>query len=121
MRLHEILTITEAQVYKIPDQSLLDHEVRVAFGADLMSDVLRYNVAQGLLITGLINPQIVRTAEMADATAILIVRGKKPLPETSELAEQVGVPILGTHLTMFETCARLYLAGLQAAGHDELA
>jgi len=66
-------------------------EVRVAFGADLMSDVLRYDVSQGLLITGLINPQIVRTAEMADATAILMVRGKIPQPETCKLAEQVGI------------------------------
>jgi hypothetical protein len=84
-----------------------------------MSDVLRYEVAQGLLLTGLINPQIVRTAEMADAVAILMVRGNKPLPETVEVARQVGIPILGTELTMFETCGRLYGAGLPAARrHD---
>lgn len=121
MRLHEVLTVTQAQVYEIPHQSVLDREVRVAFGADLMSDVLRYDVAQGLLITGLVNPQIVRTAEIADAAAILMVRGKTPLPETSKLAEQVGIPILGTKWTMFETCGRLYQAGLRAAARcDEL-
>jgi hypothetical protein len=84
-----------------------------------MSDVLRYEVAQGLLLTGLINPQIVRTAEMGDAVAILMVRGNAPLPETLEVAHQVGIPILGTELTMFETCGRLYIAGLPAARrHD---
>jgi predicted transcriptional regulator len=96
-------------------QSVLKREVYTGFGADLMSDVLRYNVAQGLLITGLVNPQIVRTAEMADVAAILMVRGNKPLPETVEVARQVDIPIIGTRLTMFETCGRLYGAGLKAA------
>jgi predicted transcriptional regulator len=121
MRLREVLTITQAQVYELPYPSALDREVQVAFGSDLMSDVLRYDVAQGLLITGLVNPQVVRTAEMADAAAILLVRDKRPQPETHKLAEQVGIPILGTQWTMFETCGRLYRAGLQAATRcDEL-
>ncbi len=125
MRLYEVMTITQAQFFSPKpvepySQSILKREVLAGFGADLMSDVLRYDVAQGLLITGLVNPQIVRTAEMADAAAILMVRGKKPLPETIEIAQQVGLPILGTQLTMFETCGRLYTAGLRAAPrHDE--
>lgn len=60
------------------------------------------------------NPQLVRTAEIADVAAILLVRGKMPLPETVELAQQVGILIVGTQLTMFETCGRLYAAGLSA-------
>ena len=125
MRLQEVMTVTQARLFS-PDlaepcsQPVLKREVQTGFGADLMSDVLRYNVAQGLLITGLVNPQIVRTAEMADVAAILMVRGKKPLPETIEVAQQVGIPIIGTGLTMFESCGRLYAAGLQAAPrHDE--
>lgn len=122
MRLREILTLTEAQSLTpgsagAPDP--LNREVRVGFGADLMSDVLRYDVAQGVLITGLVNPQIVRTAEMADVAAILMVRGKIPLPETVELAQQVGIPILGTKMTMFEACGRLFCAGLAAARHSD--
>jgi predicted transcriptional regulator len=124
MHLHEVLTVTQAKLFS-PDlaeprrQLVLKREVQTGFGADLMSDVLRYNVAHGLLITGLVNPQIVRTAEMADVTAILMVRGKKPLPETIEVARQVDIPIIGTQLTMFETCGRLYNAGLMAAlRHD---
>lgn len=118
MRLQEILTITQAKLFGANWARLatiLNREVRVGGGADLMSDVLCYDMAQGLLITGLANPQIVRTAEMADVTAILVVRGKTPLPETIELAQQVGIPIIGTQMTMFETCGRLYTAGLAAA------
>jgi hypothetical protein len=65
-----------------------------------------------LLITGLTNPQIIRTAEMADLAAVLLVRGKTPLPETVNLACYAGVPILGTEYTMFEACGRLYARGL---------
>jgi predicted transcriptional regulator len=120
MHLHDVLTITQAKLFSPGSaETYLDGEVRSGFGADLMSDVLHYDVAQGLLITGLINPQIVRTAEMADAAAILMVRGKTPLAETIELAQQVDMPIIGTHLTMFETCGRLYTAGLAAARRQD--
>lgn len=129
MRLRKILSITEAKLIspdagepltgaplrESPDPPELDYEVQTGFSADLMSDVLCYEGARGVLITGLINPQIVRTAEMADIAVILLVRGKTPMPETSKLAREVGIPIIGTQLTMFETCGRLYAAGLPAA------
>jgi predicted transcriptional regulator len=110
MRLREIIALTEARALS-PDSDF-DREVRSGFASDLMSDVLRYNVIQGLLITGLTNPQIIRTAEMADLAAVLLVRGKLPLPETVDLARQAGIPILGTECTMFEACGRLYAHGL---------
>lgn len=122
MRLQDVLIITQAQFLGANSARLaaiINREVRVGGGADLMSDVLCYDMAQGLLITGLANPQIVRTAEMADVTAILVVRGKTPLPETIELAQQVGIPIIGTQMTMFETCGRLYAAGLLPACRQE--
>ncbi|NJN96828.1 MAG: hypothetical protein HC875_23335 [Anaerolineales bacterium] len=125
MRLDEVLTLTQAELFwpfptDLCSKTALKRQVCSGFGADLMSDVLRYNVAQGLLITGLVNPQIVRTAEMADVTAILMVRGKRPMPETIDVARQVGIPIIGTQFTMFETCGHLYAAGLKAASrHDD--
>ena len=74
MRLQDILSITHAHPLTAgPD---LERQVRLGVASDLMSDVLRYDVAQGLLVTGLANPQVVRTAEMADISAILLVRGK---------------------------------------------
>jgi predicted transcriptional regulator len=112
MHLEDVLIHTEAWFIS-PDPDL-GREVRSGFASDLMSDVLRYDVEQGLLITGLTNPQIIRTAEMADVAAVLVVRGKVPLQETVDLAHQVDIPILGTELIMFEACGRLHAAGLPA-------
>ena len=119
MYLRDVLTITEAHIFSSDaggesGKSVLDRQVRVGFGSDLMSDVLCYDLAKGLLITGLTNLQVIRTAEMADVAAILIVRGKRPLAETIELAQKVDIPILGTQMTMFEVCGRLYGAGLRS-------
>jgi predicted transcriptional regulator len=124
MLLKDVLTLTEAQIYSPnPDgplaQADLDRAIVSAFGADLMSDVLCYDITHGLLITGLSNPQVVRTAEMGDVAAVLMVRGKVPSPETADLARQVGLPILGTEMTLFEVCGRLYQAGLVAANPYE--
>jgi hypothetical protein len=112
MLLRAILEYTNAEPL-LPGCDM-DCDIRTGFASDLMSDVLRYELAQGLLITGLANPQIVRTAEMADAAAILMVRGKQPQPETLELAAEVGIPIFRTDMIMFEACGRLYAAGLPA-------
>ena len=86
--------------------------MRAGFAADLMSDALRYDLSQAFLVSGLVNPQVVRTAEMADVAAILMVRGKMPPADTLDLADEIGIPFLSTELTMFETCGRLFSAGL---------
>ena len=83
-------------------------------GADLMSDVLASIQPEAVLLTGLCNPQIVRTAQMADITAIVLVRGKTPPQETIDLAEKEGIPLITTPLGMFEACGRLYAAGLRS-------
>ena len=112
MRLREVQTLTGAigVSLNIPP----DLEVGSGFAADLMSDALRYDLSRALLVSGLANPQVVRTAEMADVAAILMVRGKAPPAETLELAEELGIPFLSTDLTMFETCGRLFAGGLPA-------
>ncbi|HEX9116320.1 MAG TPA: hypothetical protein VGA61_09650 [Anaerolineae bacterium] len=117
MLLRQIVETTNARLLSAgPD---LAGEVRSGFASDLMSDVLRFDLTQGLLLTGLTNPQIVRTAEIADASAILMVRGKDPHPETLYLAGQVGIPVFATDLTMFEACGRLFEAGLRACALRE--
>jgi hypothetical protein len=118
MHLRNVLHITEARLFASDSieesvEKILNSEVQAGFASDMMSDVLCYDLAQGLLITGLTNPQVVRTAEMADVMAILMVRGKNPLPETIKLAQKVGIPLFGNQMTMFETCGRLYAAGLR--------
>ena len=91
---------------------LLQRSVRMACGSDLMSDVLAFVKSDSLLLTGLTNPQVVRTAEMAELGAICFVRGKKPDEQTIKLAEANNMPMLTTPLSMFEACGRLYREGL---------
>lgn len=110
MTLNEIVKILNADILVGQDQ--LDMEVKTAFGADLMSDVLAFAKSGSLLLTGLTNPQVIRTADILDIAAIIMVRGKKPAPETIRLAEELGIPILSTKFILFETAGRLYEKGI---------
>ncbi len=110
MKLSEVKSILNAEVYT--DEALLDTEVLSAFGSDLMSDVLAFVNDQALLLTGLVNAQVVRTAEMMDMKAILFVRGKKPSDEMIELANETNITILGTEHTMYIASGKLYSGGL---------
>jgi predicted transcriptional regulator len=118
MKLAEILQIIEGKV--ISKNVDLSQEVQMGSGADLMSDVLAFTQEGTLLMTGLTNPQVVRTAEMASVKAIVFVRGKLPPAETIALAEEKGIPLLASKYTMFETCGRLYKAGLPSCGLFEI-
>ena len=110
MTLREVKEILEAEVLVGHDQ--LDKEVETAFGADLMSDVLAFAKPGSLLLTGLTNHQIVRTSDILDITAIIVVRGKTPPLQTLELAEELGIPILTTKYILFEAIGRLYAKGI---------
>ncbi len=112
MTLRKILEVTEAKALT-PDVDL-DINATSAFSADLMSDVLHLAKEGSLLLTGLTHPQVVRTAEMAGIAAILFVRNKVPPPETIQLAEEKGVPLLASRYTMFETGGRIYAAGMNS-------
>ena len=110
MTLEDVRRILEAQV--ITGADLLDQEVKMACGSDLMSDVLSFVKPESLLLTGLTNPQVVRTAEMADISAICFVRGKRPDQDTVKLAQSKNIPLLTTPVPMFESCGRLWKQGL---------
>ncbi len=90
----------------------LNREVKGGCGADLMSDVLASIQPDAVLLTGLCNPQVVRTAQMSDVAAIVFVRGKKPPDETIHMANKEGIPLITSPLGMFELSGRLFLAGL---------
>lgn len=94
------------------DEKLNEIDIRTACGSDLMSDVLAFVKNQGLLLTGLINPQVVRTAEMMDISAICFVRGKSPDDDIITLAKERGMPLLSTDYPLFIACGRLYKGGL---------
>jgi predicted transcriptional regulator len=90
----------------------LTRAIKGGFGADLMSDVLASIQPEAVLVTGLCNPQVVRTAQMADVAAIVLVRGKRPPLETINLANEEQLALISTPYGMFEVCGRLHQAGL---------
>lgn len=114
MKLKKICEVLDAQV--LTDIPWEDVEVRSAFGCDLMSDVLAFVKDQSLLLTGLINPQVVRTAEMLDIGVIVFVRGKKPTPEMIELAKNLNIIILCTENSLYLSSGLLYKEGLAGNG-----
>lgn len=111
MRISEIKEILNAEI--LTDNFNGEQELYNAFASDLMSDVLAYARNDMLLITGLNNPQVIRTAEMMDISVVLFVRGKKPTKETIELALENSLTLLCTDLIMFKACGLLYENGMK--------
>lgn len=116
MTLRKIKELLQAIV--IYGESSLDEDVEFAGGSDMMSDVLAFGKPGILLLTGLTNPQSVRTADIIEAKAIVYVRGKKPVSEGIELAKKKGIPILSTNFMMYEACGLLYSGGLPGVSNS---
>ena len=115
MTIADVKTILRADVVC---GDLLETEVHNACGSDMMSDVLAFVKDQSVLLSGLVNTQVVRTAEMMDMVCIVFVRGKTPTAEMIELAKERGIVLLTTPLRMFTACGLLYENGLH--GGDEV-
>ena len=114
MKISTIADILNAQVYS--SKELLDGEVHSACGSDMMSDVLAYVKHQAVLLSGLVNTQVVRTADMMDMRCIVMVRNKVPTEEMIRLAEESGIVLLSTACRMYEACGLLYEKGLGKEG-----
>ena len=110
MFVKDIIPILNAQVITAGE---LDCKICSACGSDMMSDVLAYVKNQSVLLTGLVNPQVVRTADMMDMRCIIFVRGKEPDQTTIELAKERNITLLKTSLRMFSACGLLYANGLK--------
>ncbi len=110
MTVQDIKEILNCEV--ITKESDLSCEVHTACGSDMMSDVLAYVKDQSVLLTGLMNPQVVRTADMMDMVCIVFVRGKTPNEDVVELAEERGIILMKTDYRMFTACGMLYDNGL---------
>ena len=110
MNIQDLIRIIDGTL--VTQSSNLNREIKGGFGADLMSDVLASIQPEAVLLTGLCNPQVVRTAQMADIAAIVLVRGKQPPVETVHLANEENLPLISTPYGMFEVCGRLHDAGL---------
>ena len=115
MTLGEVKTILDAQL--LCGEELVEQEVHTACGSDLMSDVLAFVKDQAVLLTGLMNQQVVRTAEMMDILCIIFVRGKEPAPEVVELAREKDLAVMTTTHRMFTACGLLFQSGLNGGVH----
>lgn len=114
MKINEIKEILGAKVWV--GEEYLDKNVHAACGCDLMSDVLAFAKEKVLLLTGLINPQVIRTAEMLDIKAIVFVRGKCPTEGMIKLAKEKHIALLSTNYPLYSACGRLYEKGLGGGG-----
>lgn len=111
MKISTIASLLDAKI--ICGEEHLDSEVKSACGCDMMSDVLAFVKDQAVLLTGLCNPQVVRTADMMDMRCIVFVRGKKPGNDIIELARESGITVLTSDMRMYSACGLLYSNGLQ--------
>lgn len=110
MKISTIKDLLDAQVICCEDG--LSRHVYSACGSDMMSDVLAYVKDQAILLTGLVNSQVIRTAEMMDMNCIVFVRSKQPTQEMIELAQESGIVLLATSKRMYDACGILYSNGL---------
>ena len=111
MTIKQVMETLDAEL--LTPEADLTREVHAACGSDMMSDVLAYVKDQAVLVTGLNNPQVVRTADMMDMICIVFVRGKKPDGAILQLAVDRGIAVLATKLPMFAACGLLYEKGLR--------
>ena len=110
MKISTIKEILEAEV--LCCEELIGSHVYSACGSDMMSDVLAYVKDQAVLLTGLVNPQVIRTAEMMDMRCIVFVRSKTPSAEMIGLAKESGIVLLSSDKRMYDACGLLYQGGL---------
>ena len=111
MKISTIADLLEAKV--LCGEENLENEVHSACGSDMMSDVLAFVKDQAVLLTGLINLQVVRTAEMMDITAICFVRGKTPTEDVISLAKDKNITLMHTSYPLYIACGMLYEKGLR--------
>ena len=111
MKLKDVMQLLDAKLLCGEDK--LDMEIDSAFASDFMSDILAYVGSQKLLLTGMINPQVIRTAEMVDMSVIIFVRGKVPDENMLSLAEESDMAVLSTKKLMYTSCGLLYENGVR--------
>jgi hypothetical protein len=114
MTVADAVTLLEGQFFSGEEKA--DLEIASACGADLMSDVIAFVKDRVVLLTGLVNPQVVRTATLLDIHAVIFVRGKIPTRDMIEMAEESDIILGGTKFPLFISCGKLYEAGLRAGG-----
>lgn len=110
MTILEIQKLLNAKILACEDKK--DMEIKTAFASDMMSDALAFGKDSSVLVTGLCNPQVMRTAELLDIECIIFIKGKEPTDSMISLAKNNGICVLLSEYCMFETAGKLYNAGL---------
>lgn len=114
MKVRDIIKVLDAKI--LTGEENLDYEINAGCGADLMSDVMAYVKDSIVLLTGLCNPHVVRTAEMMDIKVICFVRGKQPTESIVDLAKEKKITILTTDNTLYIASGLLYSNGIVGRG-----
>ncbi|MBQ8015331.1 MAG: hypothetical protein IJ264_03990 [Clostridia bacterium] len=111
MKIIDIKELLDAEV--LCGSESLEEEIHSACGSDMMSDVLAYVKDQAVLLTGLVNAQVIRTAEMMDMKCVVFVRSKRPSQDMISLAQESGIAVLTSPKRMYDACGILYSNGLR--------
>ncbi len=117
MKLGSVMEILSAK--PLSETVDLDLDVKCACSSDMMSDVLAFPKEHMVLLTGLVNAQVMRTCDMLDIRAVVFTRGKLPSAEAIEMANENGISVLGTELTLFVASGKLYAGGLVGGTKDK--
>jgi hypothetical protein len=84
-----------------------DREIKGVFASDLISDILMADGENILLLTSLLSDQVLRTADVIGAVAVVLVNRKHVPAAIGKAAERQGLPLFSTPLPKFESCVRL--------------
>ncbi|MCR5268790.1 MAG: hypothetical protein K6E16_09760 [Lachnospiraceae bacterium] len=118
MKLGEIKDLLHASV--LTENYDLNTDVDSAFCSDMMSNVLAYANDKSILITGLYNAQVLRTADMMGMACVVFIGRRDPDPQIIELANELEICVLLTRSSMFTTCGLLFYNGLNGGVPSEL-
>lgn len=113
MKVRDIVATLDGTL--LAGEDLLDMEILAACGADLMSDVMAFAKEHVALLTGLTNPQSIRTADLMDIRLVVFVRGKVPTSDMIAEAREKGMALVATRYSMFHACGRLYEEGIRGS------
>ena len=116
MKISKIRELLGAEI--VCGEEMADEDFCSAFGSDMMSGVLAFVNDQSVLLTGLCNLQVIRTANMMDMKCVVFVRGKKPTEDIIALAKESGITVLATDKTMYVSCGILYSSGLRSEAEN---
>ena len=118
MTVADVVSLLDGQFFS--GEGKADCEVSSAYASDLMSDVMAFVKDGSLLLTGLVDPQVIRTVTLLDIHAVIFVRGKTPSRDMIDMAEEADIILGGTKLSLFLACGKLYEAGLRTGGTREI-